>query len=81
MKKHNVGFFVSHDQAGDIMKNKVGGIITKMKKLYKPKILFAYGPTSTYYGDELEKAYEDMDIEMKTCTSDPWLRNLRQSWD
>ena len=65
-KKYGVGFLVNKKLAGNIetfysLSERVAGIIIRLNKRYKMKIISVYAPTSTHSDEEVEKFYEDIE--------------------
>lgn len=69
-KKYGVGFLINKKLAGNVetfysLSERVAGIIIKLNKRYRMKIITVYAPTSTHSDEESEKFYEDVEKAMK----------------
>ena len=69
-KEHGVGFLINKQLAGNIeefysINERIAGLILRLNKKYKMKILQIYAPTSAHEDEEVEKFYEDVDVALQ----------------
>ncbi len=69
-KDRGICFLINKNLAGNIeeffsVKERVAGIIIKLNKRCKLKVLQVYAPTSTHSDEEVEQFYEDAEEAMK----------------
>ena len=69
-KENGVGFLINKNLAGNIeeffsISDRIAGLIIKLNKKYKMKIIQIYAPTSTHTDEEMEIFYEDLDRALK----------------